>query len=203
MKKETGMNKDDFLKLFLAQLKYQDPTKPQDASALLTQLSQLTQVEQAYNTTSALNNLLTAQNNSAALTSVGFIGKDVKANGDQISFDGSTPSLLEFNLPVPSSAATVTISDALGQTVRIANIGALAAGDASFTWDGRSGSGTMLPAGVYTVKVEATSASGDAVTAATYTTGRITGVNLAGNTPVLTIGSASVPLTDILSVKGV
>ena len=54
MKKKLGMDKDDFLKLFVTQLQHQDPLAPQDASAMLQQLSQLTQVEQAYNTTATL-----------------------------------------------------------------------------------------------------------------------------------------------------
>ena len=102
MKKSTGMNKDDFMKLFIAQLKYQDPLKPQDPSAMLDQLSQLSLVEQSYNSNTSLNNLLTAQNNSISLSAVSFIGKDVKANGNSTSFDGSTPSPLEFSLSLPS-----------------------------------------------------------------------------------------------------
>ena len=73
MKKSIGMNKDDFLKLFIEQLKYQDPLKPTDAEQMLSQLSQLTQVEQSYNTNTNLANLLTAQNNSNTMASVSFI----------------------------------------------------------------------------------------------------------------------------------
>jgi flagellar basal-body rod modification protein FlgD len=102
MKKSMGMNKDDFMKLFIAQLQYQDPLKPQDPSAMLDQLSQLSLVEQSYNNNTALNNLLTAQNNNTTMNSVSFIGKDVKANGNSASFNGSVPVSLQFNLPVPA-----------------------------------------------------------------------------------------------------
>ncbi|WP_298272619.1 flagellar hook capping FlgD N-terminal domain-containing protein, partial [Geobacter sp.] len=50
MKQSTGLNKDDFLKLFITQLQNQDPLQPQDSSQFIAQLAQLTQVEQAYNT---------------------------------------------------------------------------------------------------------------------------------------------------------
>lgn len=203
MKKSLGMNKDDFMKLFIAQLQYQDPLKPQDPSAMLDQLSQLSLVEQGYNTSTALNNLLTAQNNSTAMSAISFIGKDLVANGNAISFDGSAPSTLAFNLSVPSTASTVTIRDASGQVVRTATIGALSQGDSTYQWDGRDNTGVMRSAGTYSFSVNATSASGTAVAATTYTTGRITGVSLAESTPVLTVGSAPVLLTDIISVKGV
>lgn len=203
MKKTMGMNKDDFLKLFIAQLQYQDPLKPQDPTAMLDQLSQLSLVEQAYNNNTALSKLLTAQNNTLSMESVGFIGKNVKASGNSISFDGSSQASLQFNLAVPASTATVTISDSNGQVVRSATISSLSAGDTQIAWDGRDNSGALLSAGSYTFSVNATTATGSAVPATTYTTGKIDGVNLASGTPVLTMGAVSVPLTDVLSVTGV
>lgn len=203
MKKSMGMNKDDFMKLFLAELQYQDPLKPQDASAMLDQLSQLSLVEQSYNSNTALKNLLDAQNNSMSITAVSFIGKDVKANGNSAVFDGSNPTACQFSLPVPTSAATLNIADASGQIVRSAVLGPLTAGDAGFAWDGRNNSGALLPAGNYNFAVNATSASGNAVSATTYTTGRIDGVNFANGTPALMLGQTSIPLTDVISIKGV
>jgi flagellar basal-body rod modification protein FlgD len=202
MKKSLGMNKDDFMKLFIAQLQYQDPLKPQDSTAMLNQLSQLTLVEQSYNNNTALNNLLTAQNNSLSMSSVSFIGKNVKANGNSASFDGSSSVPLQYNLSVPTSAATISITDSSGKTVRTATVGAQSAGNTSFTWDGCDNNGATLPAGAYTFAVAATSASGSSVTATTYTTGRIDGVNLTGSNPYLTIGSTSVSLADVISVTG-
>jgi len=203
MKKSVGMNKDDFMKLFIAQLQYQDPLKPQDPSAMLDQLSQLSLVEQSYNTNTSLNNLLTAQNNSTTINSVSFIGKNVKAYGNMATFDGASPTSLQFSLAEPSSSATVTISDAAGRTVKTATLGALATGDAAYAWDGRDNSGTLLPAGAYSFAVKATSASGSTVAATTYTTGRIDGVNITNGIPVLTIGAAEVSLSDVISVMGV
>jgi flagellar basal-body rod modification protein FlgD len=200
MKKSLGLNKDDFMKLFIAQLQYQDPLKPQDASAMLDQLSQISLVEQSYNTNTSLTNLLTAQNNSTIMNSVSFIGKSVKANGNAVSFDGASTASLQFNLSADATAAAITISDASGKTVRTGTLGDLAAGDSTITWDGRDNSGALLPAGAYSFAVKATSASGTALTATTYTTGRIDGVNLSGGAPQLTIGAASILLSDVLSM---
>lgn len=203
MKKSMGMNKDDFLKLFIEQLKNQDPLKPADAEQMLSQLSQLTQVEQAYNTNTNLTNLLAAQNNANNMTSVSFIGKTVKANGNSVSFDGTSPSSLQFNLSVPTTAATVAITDAAGRIVRTVTVGARAAGDGSFTWDGRDSSGALLPAGAYNFSVTGTTAAGASIAATTYTAGRIDGVALVNGKTSLTIGAASVSLADVISVKGV
>ncbi len=202
MKQDLGLNSSDFLTLFVAQLQNQDPLAPQDPSAMLSQLAQMTQVEQAYNTNTALQNLLTAQNNASAMNSVSFIGGVVKANGNAAAFDGTNAVPLQFNLSVPAASGTVTISDASGRTVRTASLGAQSAGDSSFTWDGKDNNGATLPAGAYTFAVNGTTADRSAVTATTYTTGRVDGVSFVNGVPVLTIGGFSVSLSDIVSVKG-
>ena len=197
MKKSLGMNKDDFMKLFLAQLQYQDPLKPQDASAMLDQLSQLTMVEQSYNNTTALTNLLAAQNNSMSVNSVSFIGGNVKANGSSMNFDGSSSPTLKFNLSAAAPTATVTISNAAGNAVRTVSLSNLSAGDGSYTWDGCDNSGAKLASGAYTFAVN----GGTGVTATTYTTGVVDGVSFVNNIPYLKIGAVTVPLTSVISVS--
>lgn len=186
------------MKLFIAQLQYQDPLKPQDPTAMLDQLSQLSLVEQSYNSNTALNNLLTAQNNAISLTAVSFIGKDVRANGNSTTFDGSTSTALEFNLPLAAESTQVSIVDGSGKTVRTATLGSRSAGDNSFVWDGRDNNGAVLPAGTYTFTVNATAANGASLAATTYTTGRIDGIDLSGSSPRLTIGTSSVALDDVI-----
>jgi len=200
MKKSVGMDKDDFMKLFVAELQYQDPLEPLDSSAMLDQLSQLSLVEQSYNSNTALNNLLTAQNNSISLTAVSFIGKDVKANGNSASFDGTASTALEFNLPFSASSTQVSIVNGSGQTVRTATLGSCSAGENSFSWDGRDNSGALLPAGAYTFTVTAKAADGSSLAATTYTTGKIDGVNFSGSTPQLAVGAVSVALGDVISM---
>lgn len=200
MKKSLGMNKDDFMKLFIAQLQYQDPLKPQDASAMLDQLSQLSLVEQSYNNNTSLNNLLTAQNNSISLSAVSFIGGSVKAKGNAATYDGSSPTDLKFDLQSSAASAKITITDNSGRNVRTVTLGASRSGLNSYSWDGRDNSGSTLPAGSYKFAVSATSTGGGAVSTTTYTTGKIDGVNLSGTTPQLTIGATSIPLSDVISV---
>lgn len=200
MKDSLGMNKDDFMKLFIAQLQYQDPLKPQDASAMLDQLSQLTLVEQSYNSNTALDKLLTAQNNSNSLSAVSFIGGTVKANGNSINFDGSSSTALTYNISSSADTVTISVSDPAGKLVRSFDVLDQSSGDQSCTWDGKDSSGTTLPAGAYTFSVKA-SASSQSVTSTTYTSGVVNGVSFSSETPTLTIGAISVPLTDVISVQ--
>lgn len=202
MKKSTGLNKDDFLKLFVTQLQNQDPLKPQDSSQFIAQLAQLTQVEQAYNTNTNLQSLLTALNGSSNLTTVSFIGKDVKADGNQVNLTAGTATTLGYRLPANASQVQVGIADATGKTVRSITLGATAAGDGTAAWDGRDGSGNLLPSGSYTVSVTGVNSDGTTFSGTPLLLGKVDGVTLEGSEPSVTISGISVPISKILSVKG-
>lgn len=201
MKNELGMNTDDFLKLFIAQLQNQDPLSPQDPSEFLGQLAQLTQVEQAYNSTTALNNLLAAQNSSTAMSAVSLIGGTITATGNQVNFDGENTSAMKYALPAATASTTLTIADASGNAVRSVTLGPQSAGSANYQWDGRDGQGNLLNSGVYSFTVSGIDAAGGTQVATTYTTGVVNGVDLSSGSAILKIGAASVPLANLINVS--
>jgi len=56
----ASMNSDTFLTLLMAQLKNQDPTKPMDSTAYVSELATFSQVEQATKTNTKLDSLLSS-----------------------------------------------------------------------------------------------------------------------------------------------
>jgi flagellar basal-body rod modification protein FlgD len=66
----VGLNTSDFMTLFLAQLQNQDPTQPMDNSQMLSQLSQMTEVQ-------TLQGVQTALQGSQLSSSSALIGKNV------------------------------------------------------------------------------------------------------------------------------
>jgi flagellar basal-body rod modification protein FlgD len=202
MKKATGMNKDDFLKLFMTQLQNQDPLNPQDSSQFIGQLAQLTQVEQAYNTNTNLQNLLDAQNNASQLAAVSFIGKEVTATGSQTTVTDGVQPVLNYNLSGNANQVSLVIKDADGNTVRTLTQGPATAGNYSLAWDGMDSNNTALPPGTYNFTVNCEDSSGNQFSGTTLVQGKVDGLNLDGTTPVLTIGGLDVPLTSVLSVGG-
>lgn len=202
MKKATGMNKDDFLQLFVTQLQNQDPLNPQDGTQFLGQLAQLTQVEQAYNTNSNLQSLLTAQSNQLSLSAVSFIGKDVLAKGSQLPMTAGAQTTVNYSLPQAVDQVSVVITDAAGRTVRTLTGGASAAGQSSVAWDGKDAGGQPVSAGTYRFSVTGT-AAGQSVTGTPLMLGRVDSVRVDGTTPVLTMNGCDVTLDSVLQVKGV
>ena len=201
MKQSTGMDKDDFLKLFVTQLQNQDPLNPQDSSQFISQLAQLTQVEQAYNTNTNLATMLTQGNNSATIATVSMIGKQVEAQGSQVSLQSGSPASINFNLASAANQVTVSVTDSTGATVKTLTAGAIGAGNGSISWDGTNAAGVQLPSGAYTFAVSATDASGNLVTSTPLIKGVVTGVDMSGADPVLSVGNLNVNLTDVTNVS--
>src|SRR6185312_16931046 len=55
----SGINEQDFIKLFVSELQFQDPTQPLDNSQFLTQLAQFVSIEQQSQEVSCIGNLVT------------------------------------------------------------------------------------------------------------------------------------------------
>jgi flagellar basal-body rod modification protein FlgD len=73
---------DTFLKLLVAQIKNQDPTKPMDPTQTVTQLATFSSVEQAVKT----NTLLTSLNANSALSQAGgLIGRTATSADGSVS----------------------------------------------------------------------------------------------------------------------
>jgi flagellar basal-body rod modification protein FlgD len=78
--KQDDFGKDTFLKLLVAQLKYQDPLSPTDPQAFLAQSAQFTQVEKL---TEMAEQMGKNANNQGLTTASALIGRTVSyADGD-------------------------------------------------------------------------------------------------------------------------
>jgi flagellar basal-body rod modification protein FlgD len=115
-----GMGKDTFLKLLVAQLKYQDPSNPADGATFMAQTAQFTQVEKLEDIAAAITQSVQAQ----SLFGVGaLIGRTVSwtaADGSTLSgaVGSATFSAAGPVLQVGADGTTVPLSaiTAIGPT---------------------------------------------------------------------------------------
>ena len=68
---KAELGKDAFLNLLVAQLKYQDPSKPADSSEFMAQTAQFTMVEKLEEMAKAQTTMVNAQNLASATSLVG------------------------------------------------------------------------------------------------------------------------------------
>lgn len=201
MKQTTGLNKDDFMKLFVTQMQNQDPMAPQDSSAMVAQLAQITQVEQSYNTNKNLQSLLDAANSSSSLSAVSFIGKTISAQGSQVNHAAGVQTPLNFNLPSSASMVQVVIQNSNGATVRTINGGKTLAGDGQLVWDGKDNNNVPLPAGLYNFSVVGVNPDSSTFSGTPYIKAVVDGVKMNQGSAVLTAGGIDVPLGSVTTIK--
>ncbi len=112
----TGLGKLDseaFLKLLVAQLRYQNPLEPTDPSAMLGQTAQFTQVETLQQLAQVSAQLAGLSQSSMAAGMVGKEISSVSADGatltgrvDAVRFSASGPVLLVGGAEVPLAAVS-------------------------------------------------------------------------------------------------
>jgi flagellar hook assembly protein FlgD len=120
---KSGLGRDAFLKIFLAQLENQDPLQPQDTSELSAQLAQFSQLEQSLamaeelrGVNERLDRLLeqSGGGSGSALQPVSLIGREVEIDGNVLGLSGTGGSSpLRFEL---EDEASVLQIDALSES---------------------------------------------------------------------------------------
>src|SRR4051794_28690127 len=112
-KPQEQFGQDTFLKLLVAQLKYQDPTHPADSTQFLTQTAQFTQIE-------TLQKIAKTQETQAAasqmLAATSLVGRQVTYalnNGSGTAPNGTSMMQVRGSLPkdVPMGTHVSTASD--------------------------------------------------------------------------------------------
>ena len=103
----SGLTQQDFIKILMTQMTYQDPLKPMDNEQFMAQMAQFTALQQ---TTDLNNNLTKLIQNQAALASVGLIGRSV----DITSATGTTTGTVT-GLSYSGSLPVMTIHTTGGQ----------------------------------------------------------------------------------------
>lgn len=99
----------DFLKILLTQLTYQDPLKPMDNQEFMAQIAQFTSLEQTQQINTKLDTLLSSQ---SSLQSVGLIGKTVEVTTQSGTAIGTVSSL-----SLASGSPQLTITTTSGATL--------------------------------------------------------------------------------------
>ena len=144
MSGNKAMGRDAFLKLLVAQLKNQDPLKPQDNSAFVAELAQFSSLEQSMGVNDRLDQMMLQNQGMANANVVNMVGQVATVRGSLITTDGSGIGVpVAFSQDRVSDKTVVQIQDASGRVVRTLDLGTRPAGISKITWDGRSDDGLV------------------------------------------------------------
>lgn len=200
------LGKNDFLKMLVAQLHYQDPLNPTESTDFSAQLAQFSSVEQLENISGNLESfidanflLTTSVNNTMAAN---IIGKNVKAAGNMVYYNGQDPVNIPFKLSQDAASVEIKIYDANGNLVQTLNGENMSSGDQFLAWDGMDSNGINVSSGNYTIEVNALDSEGNAVISQTYISGEVTGIKYTDQGAMLLLGNLEISFSDVWEIYG-
>lgn len=144
------LGQDAFLKLMIAQIKNQDPTKPADPTQFLGQLAQFSTVTGIQNMQTSISSLSDALRGSQVLSGTSLVGHAVLAAGNTAALGASGNVVGAAAIPAGASQAAIIVTDASGQQVAQIPL-STQQGEANFNWDGTNGLGERVAPGTYTL----------------------------------------------------
>jgi flagellar basal-body rod modification protein FlgD len=193
---------DQFMKMLVAQMQYQDPTNPMDSSQMTSQLAQINTVDGINQLNATMTAMSATLQTSQAYQAAGLIGKTVMAPGSSFNLTNSAAS---FGVQVPTGGASsvaVNILNASGQVVDSMNLGSQGAGVIPLSWNGQDASGNTLPDGAYTLQVIANSGGVPvAVTGLTSATVKAVSTASTGGAQLILSNNSTTTLSSVTQIQ--
>ncbi len=200
-KDKSSLGKDDFMKLMLAQMQHQDPLSPQDSTEYLSQLAQMSSLEELQNMNESMKNLSIMQASATNSQMVDYVGKTITASTNEISVSSTgNKAEMEYELESNASSVDITITDENGNVVRTIKAGSKSLGKHKINWDGKDDEGNPVPPGKYTFDIAGVDKNGAKVKAETFIKGTVTGISYENGYPELLIGDVKVPVGNVVSI---
>ncbi len=184
----SKLTQGDFLQLLTAQLKYQTPNNPADPTQLASEFAAISTVDGINQLNSSVSSIQSSTGAAQMAQASSLVGRQVAVSGDTLTPNASGSAEGAFNLANAAQNVTVSILNPSGAVAVTKQLGALSAGQQSFSW----GSGT--PGTQYTYQINATASSGGAVSATPYSVYTVEGVNVSTTSPTLNVQGAAAPL---------
>jgi flagellar basal-body rod modification protein FlgD len=203
----TGTDRNDelgqnaFLKLMIAQLRNQDPMKPQDPTQFMSQLAQFSQVTSTQNMEKSIQGLAESLRSTQVLNGTSLVGHDVLAPATKDTIEAGGTVTGAVDAPRGTTALKIIVKDAAGVQVRTFDVEDPTQGLNNFTWDGLTNTGVAVPAGTYAFEAVAT-VNGVPESLDPMIVSRVTSVTINPSNGSLTLNTSTgaVRLTDVRRV---
>lgn len=200
---KSELDRNAFLRLLTTQLAHQDPLNPMEDKEFVAQLAQFSSLEQLNNIAETIGGFKEAFARQEMQNAVGFIGKQIRAEGWSLSKNGDAISSFSYELPDMAEKLYMNIFDSYGNIVRSITLPGRMPGQHEFIWDGKDHNGNNLPDGVYSIFMAAEGKNGEALMVNTKTSGVVSGVANNGDQVFLKLTDGRrINFRDVLEVVG-
>lgn len=180
---------DSFLRLLTAQVANQDPLKPMDSTTFVSQLAQLSQVEQSIVTNANLEDISQQLSSAGAMADVQLIGRDVTLPSGKIELQEGSAAF-SYELTEEAEKVTAVIRHADGTVIReLRDLPSGAGSLHEIVWDGMDSQGLPVPDGVFDITIEATDAEDAQVSYSGFATTRVEELAFRDGVPTLLLSN--------------
>jgi len=147
------LDKEDFIKLFITQLQFQDPMKPIENNEMAMQLALFNQVDQLFKINDTLNKIMENFADSKLTLATSLIGKLIKVQGNIGKVENGKFLGGEFVLDEPTNKVEIIIRDRDNKLVKKIELTNLAEGIHKIEWDATDENGNPVPDGDYKISI--------------------------------------------------
>ena len=195
------VEKEQFLQLLVAQMKYQDPLNPMEGTEFTAQLAQFSSLEQLFAVNDSLGRVAGNQDRMAGLEAAAYLGRSVTSRGDRISVESGKASEALYRAPSGAASGSLTIYDERGGIVRVIDLADVGPGLHPVTWNGADADGNPVPDGTYRFQADFYDQEGSYLPGETYETGTVRGIDLADGAVRLDVEGTPVSLDRVIAVR--
>jgi flagellar basal-body rod modification protein FlgD len=190
---KKSLDKDDFMRIMVTEMKHQDPTKPMDSDRMATQMAQITSVEQLKNVGTAIDKLADKNSTSDRLAMSTMIGKTVTVDKGRFAHQKGTLSPINFDLPADANKVKLTILNEKGEEVAVRELEPMKAGANAYNWDGLNSSSIQSPSSNYVIHVDAEDAKGQKIKVDSVSKETVVGITFDGGEANFLVGDTKNP----------
>lgn len=202
-KSTAASDKNMFMTLLLAQIKNQDPLKPQEQTDFVAQLAQFSTLEGVQNLNTSVQDIGSMYRSSQALQATALVGREVLAIGNKAYLEAGSKISGMIDEGQASGDIVMTVKAANGAVVATRELGSVGDAATPFEWDGKDNNGNSLPAGSYSIAIEGNS-GGNNKAMITSVFNRVNSVSIVDNQGSMVLnlnGIGQIASTDIQEVR--
>ena len=192
----SKLDKQQFLKVLLATLQWQDPLQAEDISDFINNSVKLTEMEVLDNFEDSVNELKSSLKSAELFYATSFIGKEVLYKGDE-TYVSNGEGKFYFNLKNPAAYVEVVVKDPEGNVVETKTFTSLSAGSYPVEINNPA-----LPDGYYTVSVSAKDSDGNPISVEVESFAQVEGIRKQDDGIYLITSQTQIPFENVIGIGG-
>jgi flagellar basal-body rod modification protein FlgD len=197
---KKNLDMQDFIQLFITQLRYQDPMNPIENNDMAIQLALFNQVDQLFKINKTLDTLVNMAKSLDLAYVSNLLGKKVKVEKNVGRVENGEFLGGEFNLDEPVNYLEIVIKDDKGNLVDKIQLSGLKAGNYKIQWDATDLKGNKVPDGNYLFSIIIPENNNKTITPTMIA--KVTGAKLGDNTQMVINENYTLDLKDIKELIG-